>query len=833
MEENVKEPVDDNFPDLSQFSVLVHKDGTYLLGAGMLADGLIVPLFPDPLSAEEIIKSLSDDPRRMELSVGNLGDPFKAMRKAAGEGAAGFQFSPGVFTDDQREAVFAVTQGRILFPFMTRYAEAGSQWPTVLGSALLCDEGCYLTRKGAAHFGPHDLMQWIRWDILDRASAKLSQIQPFRSHEPHEPFWCISHEEGHVNFTDGTNWYSPEGNTIVLFAKDSAVGPFMPPEGYYPVFNSEDAASDFLEGRMGGAFHIMSLVKSDIPNLIRHQGVMSSELGPKGELRAVVRQVDNLVNHLSQVKTLFSLPPYSSFVINPAGHREDTAWGVFPELDSDDLRINSIGASWKLTPSHEYVNLSRFDQFMGHDTFFLGPMDFQVSDLGRSLGRFEPIVDGEDLRSLTPIEAKEIIRDLICGRYDEVDFWSSLQGADDSWQNFDTNDGMDSVGHPNKTLDIHMKFMGKWVINFWDTVDGEKLGPFYLEGPFELANALCALELEDRTSRISGRRGHGSIGFDGSGNPDLEAATGDGLKNAIIEICVRMVSRGYRPSDALDMAAASNRILKSFRVGVCGNTADILISHIPTEARSTEQLLGELNINPDLYESLLTSVKAEIDPQGEQLLLNRIGKELHSSLLLRSKLFLSTALLQFQNLGRSPCLDYAPVSVQIVKALEYELRELASHLVFGFLGDRPVGPSREEDTFFYVRENLREKVSLGSITYAIKSLKSPKTSILKYAAQRLADSGLTTLSDRSTMHLILEDVLKKYRNGGAHESAISYETCEACIRDLIGSIDRPGLVFRVASWRQRGAHKAANAGDVDQVSPISADAGSITSSKPN
>ena len=64
----------------------------------------------------------------------------------------------------------------------------------------------------------------------------------------------------------------------------------------HPVFNSEDAASDFLEGRMGGAFHIMSLAKSDIPNLIQHQGVMSSELGPKGKLRAIVRQVDNLVN---------------------------------------------------------------------------------------------------------------------------------------------------------------------------------------------------------------------------------------------------------------------------------------------------------------------------------------------------------------------------------------------------------------------------------------------------------------------------------------------------------------------------------------------------------
>ena len=129
-----------------------------------------------------------------------------------------------------------------------------------------------------------------------------------------------------------------------------------------------------------------------------------------------------------------------------------------------------------------------------------------------------------------------------------------------------------------------------------------------------------------------------------------------------------MISRSYRPSDSLDMAGASNRVLKSFRVSICGNTADILISHISTQARSTEQLLSELNINPAVYELLLTSVKAELDPQGEQLLLKYIGNELNASILPRTKLFLSTALLQFENLGRSPCLDYAPVSVPTVKA---------------------------------------------------------------------------------------------------------------------------------------------------------------------
>jgi hypothetical protein len=132
--EEIDTPVTDRFPELSGFKTIVCGDGTYLLGAGLLADGLIVPLFPDEQAATEIVKSLGDDPRDLEPRVSALGDPFKAMRKAAGEGAAGFQFSSGLFTDEQRERVFKQTAGRVLFPFMT------GRWPVAdrlrLGASL-------------------------------------------------------------------------------------------------------------------------------------------------------------------------------------------------------------------------------------------------------------------------------------------------------------------------------------------------------------------------------------------------------------------------------------------------------------------------------------------------------------------------------------------------------------------------------------------------------------------------------------------------------------------------------------------------------------------------
>ena len=160
-------PTPDIFPDLSSFKTLVRSDGTYCLGAGLLSDGLIVPIFLDQVSAQAVLDGLAETSPELELSIAGLGDPFKAMRKGAGEGAAGFQVSGETCDDHRKRLVAERTAGRVLFPFLVRISEAGSQWPTVLGSALLCDTGVYLTRRGAVQFGPHDLKQWKRWDVMD------------------------------------------------------------------------------------------------------------------------------------------------------------------------------------------------------------------------------------------------------------------------------------------------------------------------------------------------------------------------------------------------------------------------------------------------------------------------------------------------------------------------------------------------------------------------------------------------------------------------------------------------------------------------------------------
>ena len=59
------------------------------------------------------------------------------------------------------------------------------------------------------------------------------------------------------------------------------------------------------------------------------------------------------------------------------------------------------------------------------------------------------------------------------------------------------------------------------------------------------------------------------------------------------------------------------------------------------------------------------------------------------------------------------------------------------------------------------------------------------------------------LTQPRIVRLILNDVLNRFRNGGAHEIAISYATCQECIDILVGSHAQPGLILQVGRWRHQ------------------------------
>ena len=48
---------------------------------------------------------------------------------------------------------------------------------------------------------------------------------------------------------------------------------------------------------------------------------------------------------------------------------------------------------------------------------------------------------------------------------------------------------------------------------------------------------------------------------------------------------------------------------------------------------------------------------------------------------------------------------------------------------------------------------------------------------------------------------VLQRVLNKYRNGGAHEHPIKYEVCMEAVDELIGTGELQGIIPEVVNWK--------------------------------
>lgn len=268
-----------------------------------------------------------------------------------------------------------------------------------------------------------------------------------------------------------------------------------------------------------------------------------------------------------------------------------------------------------------------------------------------------------------------------------------------------------------------------------------------------------------------------------------------------------IVSRGYQPQDGLDLQAISNATLKSFRITICGSIADLLASHLsgndPGNDEDFESLCVGLGTSSCLGRMIVDLLEKDVDPAARELLVARIGLPTFELMVPRTRQFLSTAFLQFEHFGRSTCVDYAPVSLQIVKALEFEIRALVAECV-AMIDDGKFSsePNKYEQTLIDARSGHKERLSLGSLVHAIRKSRTIPGSPFEEFHAEVTKRGADFLSQEKTTKFILGDVLNRFRNGGAHDSAISLPTCEECIQLLVGTADVPGLLPRLLAWRR-------------------------------
>ncbi|MEQ8663216.1 MAG: hypothetical protein RLW62_20565, partial [Gammaproteobacteria bacterium] len=332
---------------------------------------------------------------------------------------------------------------------------------------------------------------------------------------------------------------------------------------------------------------------------------------------------------------------------------------------------------------------------------------------------------------------------------------------------------------------------------------------------------LAAFEqFHDRVHRATGAVSCQYVGFWGSGDEKAEQLRSSRFQHGLKRLGRRVLQRGYQPADGDDLVALCNGVLRTLHVEYAGFPVDLLWAS-PDEEPGAEteagqyaddadgptgqrtRILSQLELDPKVWTEKVASLETPIDPEGERLALTRMSWYQWQSLEPRVRHFVSTGLLHLDQQGHAPMLDYAPISLEIVKALEVELGAVFE----AFRESVDETPSANPDD--HAERTLEAFVAggkaptLGQMSHL---LRVPRDSASRLAL-RLHEfvSGLSNAEDLTRSKFLkreLQRVVNKYRNGGAHDSPISEEVCRECVDVLVGKPDKPGYLPIVAAWKR-------------------------------
>lgn len=744
-----------NIEDLHSYGVLVNRD-QYIPFIDAHPLGAVTLVFPDHSKAEPWLERLRA--RYPKIECRPLGDPWRAMRKAAGEAIGGFQVHSGGFGVPD------------LFLFMCRIEEAGVDLPTVLTHIVPPGEAkASLTRTGQRSFTHEELLHWSRHDVLDRNPILRQTTTPFRDWRQGDPLYEIQ---------------AP--HALCTIASVPLLGSWTAARGAIPFFTDEEQAWECIS-TCGTSGELSFIGEKGRRDYTRHKGVSP-------ELMQVV-PIYNLKVRLEQIRTGYDL--YRGLIdicINPQHIRARMAWGSLLWGDEfgearhvKDSRFASLLAQhpgpwlrtlaglWSVEEGNRFKCVDPVNWWTGFDTvFWSGGQDQRLVPLGRSLvaDRTRDCLglDGD----ASEIEIRETIEDYLAQ---------------------DTENGPE---RGSVTCPLHeYLFIGRATVEnlYYDEIC------LQFETAIDCIHSLIQYERTmDRPKRSTGTIAKSGCGFIGSNNPEAEERKGEALRLGLTRIATRIISRGYLPSDSNAIVALCNTVLRTMHIELAGFAHDLL------EASDEDQrdwLLKVLGRSPDFWDQWSDGPMMPVDPHGLAVVQRHFGDDAYLRLTMKSLHFLATALASFEERGYAPGLDYAPISVEIVKALETELGEIFQAFRETVKDDLPHIDDRDKNQ---VRLNRflcgKQTLTIGNYKHLLKGKFRPETQL----TQRLnafirALPNADYLSGQEFLDQVLSDVLTKYRNGGAHSEPIPYKTCLECVQTLVGTPEQPGVISHVVGWK--------------------------------
>lgn len=540
-----------------------------------------------------------------------------------------------------------------------------------------------------------------------------------------------------------------QGSSLLLWGEEPILGRAASVDGTLAVFSSPDYAARFAQG---------------------YHGRMRVQLNEAEDLHADLQLVP--VHDLALVGEELPLPGFS-IVLNPGAPRVLAGCVIYRDQEPCLL---TAGATYRIKPNNQLDFIERSDSWLGVGSLHSsGAGEFALSHLERSFALPIERAHGQPTRS---------------EREEEIETLLSDENA------------------PEPRFRTQLDIRNAYVVCIRNVI-GRDCIAFSFSSHEEAAAWLVQHERQvDQLTRAEGESDYWGMGYSGSDDIAAEQRVSAHFRQAIQAVLIEADARGYTPMLSDHLMTLANRTFRSISIAAMGYVGDL--------AWRMSAVDGQLDsLDPDSWEGFpfhaseleewRESIQLEPDEQGLQLVRQRLG-DLTDRLEVVSKLSLANAMIDRQNRGNSPAMDYAMVSVGVVKALEVEMGALFRLFRdYAVVTPQPAGNDSENDQILTKFLKGGKAPALGSMRHLLKTTDAGLQ--LEWTDYLDSIEGGRELRT-SRFRGFLQKSCDRYRNGGAHDRPIALQTAEACVQDMLGSTATPGWLSKVIQVKVRATELA-------------------------
>lgn len=478
-----------------------------------------------------------------------------------------------------------------------------------------------------------------------------------------------------------------------------------------------------------------------------------------------VKEIDDLHGWLTGL-----YPPPFSAVINPGLPR-----GMSAVIAAGSLAVIGVNGQFDISPSSSLVR-TQPPKWQGYATFhYPGGPDRDLLPLERSFARHPLGEHARTLGELSDDEIEEILSQLTADPLPVIDPW---------------------------TVESDVLFEDDpLLVEAWDTAFGEGFIQLHAN-LIDLVAWLKGYEREaDRTARSSGFKfSFWDVGVQGSGNPMVEDLRGSETARALDQWLQSVVRRGYRPSDTDHLTKIVNALFATLQISVVGFLSDITW-RLQAQESGLEDFFHEgSGIDFDAaIRWLAERAEPQLDPIASQDAASRISPDVWNHLQQHSQVFITTGLADFESRGLSPLLDYAPINLSLVKALETELNAVLDTFP-ATIRDAvsPPGDLGENERVLMALITEGRHPTIGQTRHLLSKAEGPLQVQFHDHLRSIGASNLLTSKYREGLY----KTVSRYRNGGVHDQTVSLGDCRRCIQHLVdGDEKRLGLISQTVTWK--------------------------------